>query len=366
MKKFVSVALAGAIILSAGVFCPAPNFSTIAEENVEYTEVTYENVKYRKYADHVEVGDNSHNENLTEVVILDKIEDLPVTEIGDEAFVFCTNLKSVKFPKNIKRIGNSAFASCGSLELNEIPNTVTEIGYYAFYFCHSLKSVIIPDSVTSIGAAAFYGLSITSVTIPNSITKIEPMTFYYCEDIESITIPDSVTEIGDHAFEGCSGLTSVTIPNSVTKIGGLVFYNCKGLESITIENPDCEIAGIMCGSIGYNGNFEFNGTIYGYPNSTAQAYAEKYGYKFEPIGEQPPTEETETLYGDANLDGDVTIADSVAILQYLANGDEYALSEKAEINADCCNVGDGVNTEDALAVQKLDAKVISDLPVESE
>ena len=81
-------------------------------------------------------------------------------------------------------------------------------------------------------------------------------------------------------------------------------------------------------------------------------------------GTKPPTTNPsgDVLYGDANLDGDVTIADAVAILQYLANSDEYALSEEAMGNADCCNVGDGINTDDALAIQKLDAKVIESLP----
>ncbi len=74
----------------------------------------------------------------------------------------------------------------------------------------------------------------------------------------------------------------------------------------------------------------------------------------------------DVVYGDANVDGDVTIADAVAILQYLANSDEYPLLGPALANADCCDVGDGINTEDALAIQKLDAKVINDLPASSK
>ncbi len=67
--------------------------------------------------------------------------------------------------------------------------------------------------------------------------------------------------------------------------------------------------------------------------------------------------------GDANLDGNVTIADCVAILQFLANSDEYALDEQALVNADVESVGNGVNTDDALAIQKLDAGQIDSLPV---
>lgn len=89
-----------------------------------------------------------------------------------------------------------------------------------------------------------------------------------------------------------------------------------------------------------------------------------YDFSFVKTDEDTPSDKT--LYGDANLDGEVTVADAVAILQYLANGDEYALDEQAMTNADCCDTGDGVNTEDALAVQKLDAKVVDSLPITLE
>ncbi len=66
--------------------------------------------------------------------------------------------------------------------------------------------------------------------------------------------------------------------------------------------------------------------------------------------------------GDANGDGETTIADCVSILQFLASSDEYALDDEAMSKADCYNVGDGINTDDALAIQKLDAGLIDSLP----
>lgn len=72
--------------------------------------------------------------------------------------------------------------------------------------------------------------------------------------------------------------------------------------------------------------------------------------------------EEDILVGDANCDGKVTIADSTAILQALGNQDKYGLSKQGALNADCCNVGDGVKTSDALAIQKIDAKIITKLP----
>ncbi|MDE6520179.1 MAG: glycoside hydrolase family 9 protein [Ruminococcus sp.] len=69
------------------------------------------------------------------------------------------------------------------------------------------------------------------------------------------------------------------------------------------------------------------------------------------------------LIGDANCDSEVNIADATAIIQHLGNKDKYGLSEQGLINADCCNVGDGVTGLDALALQKLEAKSISSLPI---
>ena len=70
----------------------------------------------------------------------------------------------------------------------------------------------------------------------------------------------------------------------------------------------------------------------------------------------------DVLYGDANLDKKVSVADAVAILQALANGDKYSLKPEAKKNADCYTPGDGVTANDARAIQMLDAKTISALP----
>lgn len=67
-------------------------------------------------------------------------------------------------------------------------------------------------------------------------------------------------------------------------------------------------------------------------------------------------------WGDANLDGYVTVADAVAILQYLGNKDKYKLNEQGLLNADVYNNGDGVTARDALSIQMYDAKKITVLP----
>jgi hypothetical protein len=71
------------------------------------------------------------------------------------------------------------------------------------------------------------------------------------------------------------------------------------------------------------------------------------------------------LWGDANLDKKVSVADAVAILQSIANKDKYELKPEGAVNADVYDNGDGITAKDALTLQQVDSKLISadDLPV---
>ena len=76
-----------------------------------------------------------------------------------------------------------------------------------------------------------------------------------------------------------------------------------------------------------------------------------------PAEEQQPAEAD---MGDANCDEKVDLNDAVAILQYAALPAKYPLTDQGMLNADVIDNGtSGVNGVDALAVQMVDAKLIS-------
>jgi hypothetical protein len=200
---------------------------------------------------------------------------LPVTSIGDYAFILCNSLTTVTIPNSFTNIGNSAFYWCSSLASVTIGTNVTSVGNFAFYGCTSLTTVAIPNSVTNIGSYAFDGCSsLTTVTIGNSLNGIGSFAFISCSSLTTISvdalnsvyssadgvlfdksqaalkqyptgragayaISNSVTSIESSAFYACTSLTSVKIPSSLTNIGGFGFYACGSLTTISVEalNP---------------------------------------------------------------------------------------------------------------------------------
>ena len=85
--------------------------------------------------------------------------------------------------------------------------------------------------------------------------------------------------------------------------------------------------------------------------------------KTYPISEESTSEGSGALYGDANCDENVNIADAVLVLQSLANPDDYKLTEQGRKNADVANHGDGITASDALEIQKYESNQIKDFDI---
>ncbi len=116
---------------------------------------------------------------------------------------------------------------------------------------------------------------------------------YFNRSIRTIFVNDSITGIGAGAFFSCASVENIVLPESVGRIGENAFYLCGALKRIVIMNPECKIADTewtISSGIKANHAF-FNGTIAGFEGSTAQAYAQKYGYRFEALTVDPENKE---------------------------------------------------------------------------
>lgn len=78
------------------------------------------------------------------------------------------------------------------------------------------------------------------------------------------------------------------------------------------------------------------------------------------------TVSSDNMYGDANLDKKINVADAVAVLQYIANNTKYPLEPQGMINADVDGSA-GITGTDAVVIQQTDAGIIKsgDLPLKT-
>jgi len=174
--------------------------------------------------------------NLTSIEIPDS-----VTVIQKDAFCDCTGLTSAVIPDSVTRVDNGVLARCSSLVWVEISNNLNMLSKDMFNGCSSLTSVVIPAGVISIGSNAFMDCcSLSSVVIPDDVVEIGSGAFA-CTALSTIDIPDSVTVLGNDVFNGCSFLKSIVIPDGVTRLGSHAFYDCYSLTSITIPATVTEI-----------------------------------------------------------------------------------------------------------------------------
>ena len=246
----ISVLLIAAAGLGISKFASAPKEQLAAEETIAGTISVPETapstadipVAYTYEKNNTGITITGYEGDLpAQVEIPSEIDGLPVTGIGDRAFVQSGSLVSITIPDGVTSIGFQAFAECTGLNSISIPDGVIAIDEYTFQGCSNLSSVVIPQSVTSIENSAFLGcISLDNITIPENVTSIGFKAFAGCSGLSSVTILNGVTSIDGYAFQGCTNLSSVAIPYSVTRIGNGAFIGCTSLESV-IVNHNCTI-----------------------------------------------------------------------------------------------------------------------------
>lgn len=204
-----------------------------------------------------------------------------LTEIGNNAFMACTAMETIKFPTSLKRIGMSAFSSCNFTEIT-IPSAVEYIAEYAFYYCRKLASVNFskPDNLLTICENAFASCNIESLSLGDDMMDGKTLAildgaFKDCMSLKKATVTGRIEK---EVFKGCKFLKEVTFDAGTTKIGDNVIAGCNYISSVTYKtrniksgtgeafgnfNPESEgTLMIDCDLPAWNGMSPFNGSCF--------------------------------------------------------------------------------------------------------
>lgn len=311
----------------------------------------------------------SKNLTVTSFVASDSL-----LEIGEGAFLGCSQLSSVSVSNSLSYVGPLAFQGTPFVDKGD-SFVVLGDGILVKYN-GSDASVTTPESVKQIAGGAFYGnISLESITVSEGVSYIGMRTFMNCSALNSVSLPDTLLLIEQEAFAKCTSLKNVVVPDSVVLLGDSVFYGCTSIDVATVKTNANIPAGMFYGcsalrcvllnhSITSVGDKAFQGcsllsdialsdsvafigadAFKGADNVTVSCQKSSYAYS---VLSDAGVNVIQS--GDANTDGKVNIRDATYIQKFVANLVEFTSLENLRAEA---NFDGKVNIRDATYIQKL-------------
>lgn len=172
------------------------------------------------------------------------------------------NLKVYTVADTVIRLGCNEIGDCSGLEKLDMSSATNVIMHYVTgnALANKIKNLTVPKGITSIGGCAF-----------NNLTSLEKLTFE-----EGFNANPNADSEWSGAFRNTS-VKFVTFPKSMEEIKPYFISRAYEINKITILNKDAKLFD--------NCFYEINKNtvICGYADSTAETFAEKNGYVFEPI-----------------------------------------------------------------------------------
>lgn len=145
------------------------------------------------------------------VVIPEGVIEIEERRSNDGVFFKNDRIRSVSFPKSLKKIGAFAFKQCTSLEKVEFHST-PELKGYIFEGCTALQEVVLPDGTRRIPSSLFAG----------------------CATLSKVTIPDTVVSIDRYAFQNCASLKRLELPPQIDTASIKYLFD-RGGDNLQIE-----------------------------------------------------------------------------------------------------------------------------------
>ena len=278
--------------------------------------------------------------------------------IGHQAFSMCSNLTSVTSNGKLEEIEGAAFTRC-PLTTAYLPEGLLTINMNAYFRCTSMNSFTIPTTVTTItGNPCVGATSLTAFNVAagsdyfttydgclyaTNGSTVKPVSMRAEGDVPAgltalvgvptgwrqsvLRVPEGVTVIANQAAREATSITEVDLPSTMVEIRPSAFSSITGITKVTClaTTPP------QCGSDFTEAVYQ-NATLY-VPMRSLELYRNAAVWcNFQHI-EGIDTGDDHQI-GDVNHDGNVSIADVTALIDYLLDGSFEICTTCADVNGD--------------------------------
>ena len=153
-----------------------------------------------------------------------------VTTIGDSAFRYCWEMKTLHLGSGLTTVEGYAFDRCEAAVTLSAGNRALVLENNTLFNAEKTRLIQYFEGPVETGRAEVY-------TIPTGVEEICDGAFDCCDNLKTVVIPSTVQRIGREAFGQCSNLVGLNIPASVTKIESSAFYCNKYPVHVAAGNP---------------------------------------------------------------------------------------------------------------------------------
>lgn len=133
----------------------------------------------------------------------------------------------------VSNIAIEAFAHSSVTEV-QIPNSVTTIGESAFAYAENLRSITLPVGLKTVSKTMLAGTAIENIAVPEGVTTIGYGAFQSCLQLRTVMLPSTLTLIDAYGFNNCHNLFEIycAAPNPPKASGWAIFIGLSGIDVI--------------------------------------------------------------------------------------------------------------------------------------